>query len=225
MKRLMRRIRGHCASPSRASPGSGGTTVRCGLAGRCSISQTFSRTSRVASSASASPACTASARAWMVRYSGDLGPVLPRAPAAARAARRAGSGCCGRRSPARRCRAPAACSGISRPSPWTSRSPRPPVPRWCPPARRAAPAGPEHRRGGCPRAAGRRPAARDWRPRGRPLAGGPGCGQPRPHLAHARRRRFGSMLLASMTPGSVRDQSRAGRARRVPLRASTMRLQ
>ena len=72
MRRLVRRIRGHCASPSPVSPGNGGTTVRCGRAGRCSISQTFSSTSRVASSASASPAWTASARAWMVRYPGDL---------------------------------------------------------------------------------------------------------------------------------------------------------
>ena len=58
---------GGCPEPARQADRS-----LSGLAGRCSISQTFSRTSRVASSASASPACTASARAWMVRYPGDL---------------------------------------------------------------------------------------------------------------------------------------------------------
>ena len=144
--------------------------MRCGRAGRCSISQTFSSTSRVASSASASPAWTASARAWMVRYPGDS----PPAPAPA------GAACTGLRGEP--VAAAAARPVTSSAMPWSRSRFRYSVGRRLRlPDRRAcrsragalrlaeqAPAGPAHRQRGCPRAAAwRAPGrARGWRRRG-----------------------------------------------------------
>ena len=200
-ERLPERSRRHCASPSLAWSGSGGTTVRCGLAGRCSISQTFSRTSRVASSASASPSCTASARAWMVRYARRLAPPA-RAPAGAReqVPRRAGTGCSDRDPvssaiPRSLQRGQVLVSDRLALADSHARQPTP----WCPPGRPAAASAPPSP-----------PAARQGRPgagQGPAVPGGglvalPGRRQPCPHLAHAWRSRPGSMLPGTRSPGA-----------------------